>query len=94
MAHYWNGDSYFASDVRSRLTPVLKKALDRGDDIMLVGHSLGSMICFDNLWKLSHYGEYRRLCMALIKTLFVTLGSPLADENVKQQLKGSLKPRI
>ncbi|MCG7491734.1 hypothetical protein MHN79_19840 [Vibrio sp. Of14-4] len=90
MAHYWNGDSYFASDVRSRLTPALKQALDRGDDIMLVGHSLGSMICFDNLWKLSHYGEYRRLYGADKKVnLFVTLGSPLADENVKQQLKGS-----
>ena len=90
MAHYWNCDSYYGSDVRSRLMPVLKQALDSGDEIMLVGHSLGSMICFDNLWKLSHYGEYRRVYGSHKKvSLFATLGSPLADENIKQYLKGS-----
>ncbi|WP_284190924.1 hypothetical protein [Vibrio zhanjiangensis] len=90
MAHYWNSDSYYGSDVRSRLTPILRQALDSGDDIMLVGHSLGSMICFDDLWKLSHYGEYRRTYGSRKKVdLFVTLGSPLADENIKKHLKGS-----
>ncbi|MFN3016186.1 hypothetical protein ACK1CN_09580 [Vibrio coralliilyticus] len=90
MEHYWNGDSYFGSDVRQKLTPVLKSAFAAEDDIMLVGHSLGSMICYDNLWKLSHYSEYREDFGANKKVnLFVTLGSPLADENVKKRLKGA-----
>ena len=41
MAHYWNPDFQFGSDVRWRLTRVLEKALKAGDDIMLVSHSLG-----------------------------------------------------
>ena len=59
MAHYWNEDTYFGSDVRHRLMLELKEALDNQDDVMIVSHSLGSMISYDVLWKLSHYGEYR-----------------------------------
>jgi hypothetical protein len=91
MAHYWNEEeSYFGSDVRNRLTPVLRSAFDEDDEVLLVSHSLGTMISFDNLWKFSHYGEYRRTYGAAKKVeLFITLGSPLGDENVKDRLKGS-----
>lgn len=90
MAHYWNEDTYFGSDVRHRLMVELKEALDNQDDVMIVSHSLGSMISYDVLWKLSHYGEYRHDYGADKKVnLLVTLGSPLGDENVKDRLKGS-----
>ncbi len=90
MAHYWNEESYFGSDVRNRLTPVLRTAFDNDDELLLVSHSLGTMISFDNLWKFSHYGEYRHEYGLSKKVdLFVTLGSPLGDENVKERLKGS-----
>ncbi|WP_261902702.1 hypothetical protein [Vibrio fortis] len=90
MAHYWNEDTYFGSDVRHRLMVELKEALDHQDDVMIVSHSLGSMISYDVLWKLSHYGEYRHDYGADKKVdLLVTLGSPLGDENVKGRLKGS-----
>ncbi|HFQ5142087.1 TPA: hypothetical protein ACGUU1_002359 [Vibrio vulnificus] len=90
IAHYWNEDIYFGSDLRSRLTKELKEALDSGDEVMMVAHSLGSMISYDCLWKLSHYGEYRHDYGAEKKVdLLVTLGSPLGDENVKARLKGS-----
>ena len=90
MAHYWNEDSYFGSDVRHRLMVELKEALDNQDDVMIVSHSLGSIISYDVLWKLSHYGEYRHDYGADKKVdLLVTLGSPLGDENVKERLKGS-----
>lgn len=88
MAHYWNEDTYFGSDVRHRLMLELKEALDNQDDVMIVSHSLGSMISYDVLWKLSHYGEYRHDYGADKKVdLLVTLGSPLGDENVKDRLK-------
>lgn len=89
MAHYWGEQSYFGSDVRNRLRPVLKQAFDLNEQILLVSHSLGTMISYDNLWKFSHYGEYRYKYGADKKIdLFVTLGSPLGDENIKRWLKG------
>lgn len=89
MAHYWNEDTYFGSDVRHRLMVELKEALDNQDDVMIVSHSLGTMISYDVLWKLSHYGEYRHDYGADKKVnLLLTLGSPLGDENVKDRLKG------
>lgn len=90
MVHYWNEDTYFGSDVRDRLSTVIKSSFDNGDQIMLVAHSLGTMASYDSLWKLSHYGEYRSKYGDKKKVdLFVTLGSPLGDENVKERLKGS-----
>ncbi|MFA0307482.1 hypothetical protein AB4543_16490 [Vibrio splendidus] len=90
MAHYWYEDTYFGSYVRHRLMVVLKEALDNQDNVMIVSHSLGSMISYDVLWKLSHYGEYRHDYGADKKVnLWLTLGSPLGDENVKDRLKGS-----
>jgi hypothetical protein len=90
MAEYWSPEAYFGSDVRSRMTRVLKNALRSGDEIMIIAHSLGTMVTYDNLWKFSHYGEYRHEFgdSKKVHTL-VTLGSPLGDENVKAHLKGS-----
>ena len=90
MAHYWAANTHFGSELRQRLTDQLKAAFDNDDEIMLVSHSLGSIISYDCLWKFSHYGEYRQDYGANKKIdLLVTLGSPLADENVKKQLKGN-----
>lgn len=93
--HYWEPDTAFGSDVRWKLTEPLSKALENGDDILLVAHSLGTMISYDVLWKFSHYGEYKNLRDAVSKgpnskpVTLVTLGSPLANETVKKHLKGS-----
>lgn len=90
MTHYWYEDSYFGSDVRHRLMVELREALDNQDEVMIVAHSLGTMISYDVLWKLSHYSEYRSDYGAKKKVdLLVTLGSPLGDESVKERLKGS-----
>ena len=56
---------------------------------MLVSHSLGTIICYDSLWHFSHNDEYRNDYGAKKKVdLFVTMGSPLGDENAKQNLRG------
>ena len=89
VEHYWDPDAAFGSDVRWRLTEPLHKALCDGDDIMLVSHSLGTMISYDVLWKFSHYGEYSELRETGNKlNTLVTLGSPLGNETVKNNLKG------
>lgn len=90
MREYWNPETAFGSDVRWILTDPLAAALHDGDDIMLVSHSLGTMISFDVLWKFSYYGEYENLRQAGNKIdTWVTLGCPLGDATVKQNLKGA-----
>ena len=88
MQHYWNSDTKFGSEVRWQLTVPLVSAIENGDDILLVGHSLGTLVCYDVLWKLSHYGEYKKLRESNPRIALMTLGSPLGDGTVQSQLKG------
>ncbi len=88
MREYWNFDSKFGSDVRATLSEPLAKAIRAGHKIMLISHSLGTMISYDTLWKFSYYSEYKDIRSKKVD-LFVTLGSPLADEAVKRNLKGA-----
>ena len=59
--------------VRGVLRSTLEAAWRDGDRVVLIGHSLGSVIAYDTLWELTHVhrapGEV---------SLLVTLGSPLA----------------
>lgn len=87
MREYWNFESQFGSDVRATLSVPLAKAIRNGHKILLVSHSLGTMIAYDTLWKFSHYSEYRDIRHK--KVDLVTMGSPLADETVKRNLKGA-----
>ena len=88
MAHYWNKDEQWGSDVRWRVTVPLEKALKAGDDILLISHSLGTMVSYDVLWKFSRYGEYSHIRDQKV-SLLITMGCPLGDENVKKELKGA-----
>ena len=88
MKHYWNPDDKFGSDVRWRLTEVLKDAFDKKDEILLISHSLGTIIAYDVLWKFSYYGEYRDIREDKLHT-WITMGSPLGNENAKKKLKGA-----
>jgi hypothetical protein len=73
------------SIVRDRLQRLLVPALQRGDDICLIAHSMGSIVAYDVLWKVSRMSEYREIHDKKVN-LFVTLGSPLGEEAVKTQL--------
>jgi hypothetical protein len=89
LREYWNPDSDFASRVRWKLTEVLKPALVAGDDILLASHSLGTLVAYDNLWKLSHYAEHRDVSETGHKlTRWLTLGCPLGNPTVRKNLKG------
>ena len=88
MAEYW-GTYQFGSEVRNVFTNAIIKAMKKQGDICVIGHSLGSMITYDVFWKLSHYGEYRDQPWNRNVSLWITIGSPLADETVKDNLKGA-----
>ena len=70
--------------VRSVLRSTLETAWRDGDRVLLIGHSLGSVIAYDTLWELSHVhratGEV---------SLLVTLGSPLGTRFVQRSLQGA-----
>lgn len=90
MCEYWKGeDSSFGSSVREPMTAPLKRALDRNDSVCVMAHSLGTMIAYDTLWKFSYRSEYRPKYSSKEIDLFVTLGSPLGDETVKEGLFGA-----
>ena len=75
MREYWNPDSSFGSAVRWPFTGQLRRAMDSGDRICVVAHSLGTLISWDTFWKFSYYGEYQRYWNKRI-SLSITLGSP------------------
>ena len=88
MEHYWAEDREFGSPVRYKMMEPLKKALDQGE-VMVISHSLGSIVAYDTFWKFSRMGEYRDHYWNKKIDLWITLGSPLGDEFVKRSLKGA-----
>lgn len=71
-------------EVRSKLREALDSAWRDGADVLLIGHSLGSVIAYDTLWELSRErGSETRV------SLFLTLGSPLATHFIQRSLKGT-----
>ncbi len=79
------------SEVRSRLQSLLVPALDGGDDVCLIAHSMGTMVAWDVLWKLSRMSEYRHVRERRV-SLFLTLGAPLGEPAVRKQLYDADEP--
>lgn len=70
--------------VRGVLRATLESAWRDGRQVLLIGHSLGSVIAYDTLWELTHvHGASGEV------SLLVTLGSPLATRFVQRSLKGA-----
>ena len=70
--------------VRAMLHQELDSAWQAGAPVLLIGHSLGSVIAYDTLWELS---RERRSAQRV--DLFVTMGSPLATHFVQRKVSGS-----
>jgi len=69
--------------VRGALRDTLEATWRAGDSVLLIGHSLGSVIAYDTLWELTHVHRSSGEVSAL-----VTLGSPLATRFVQRSLQG------
>lgn len=69
--------------VRAVLRDALEEAHGAGAPILLIGHSLGSVIAYDTLWELTHE---RHVPVEI--DLLVTMGSPLGTRFVQRSLKG------
>lgn len=79
---YFNNIDNIASDIRKLLKNTLRPLIERKEPVLLIGHSLGSVIAYDALWELSHEEVLHG------KVDFLTLGSPLGMHYVQRQLKG------
>lgn len=79
---YFENTDRIASAIRSLLADTLCPMLDRREEVLLIGHSLGSVIAYDTLWELSREEEVKG------KVDFLTLGSPLGMHYVQRRLLG------
>jgi len=86
---YFKNEHGVATEIRKMVSDVLESAWEAGHRIMLIGHSLGSVIAYDVLWELS-----RRHASAVHIDHFVTLGSPLGLKFVKHRMLCTHHPQI
>jgi pimeloyl-ACP methyl ester carboxylesterase len=83
LRHYTHNENDIANVVRSRLKISLLAAASAGRPVLLFGHSMGSVICYDTLWQLTHHSTE-----AVSIDLFLTTGSPLGQKVIEQRLQG------
>ncbi|MGE0625896.1 MAG: hypothetical protein AB7I04_17780 [Pseudomonadales bacterium] len=83
LTAYWQ-DAELAAAIRSRIVPALGESLRRGDHIMVLSHGIGSVFCYDAFWEAS-----QQVSSASQRVhSWVTLGSPLSDDDVRHRLGG------
>jgi hypothetical protein len=86
LLDYWRPDGSAISAADARLCDTIGDAIERGDDILLVSHCIGSVLAYNALWALSRGGYRDGRCAHGKIALWLTLGSPLGDETVKHRL--------
>ncbi len=82
--HYFFNLKKCAEGVRDMTKNPLREAFVAGDRILLIGHSMGSIIAWDSLWELWHGEENSGRV-----DLFLSLGSPLGMRYVRDRLLGA-----
>ena len=84
LNRYFQNRHNVANDIREMLKLQLRPLLASETRILLIGHSLGSVIAYDTLWELSHEEKHPGKI-----DMFLTLGSPLGMTYVQQRLLGA-----
>jgi hypothetical protein len=82
IRRYFDNTDNVASEIRGLLKQMLRPLLEKHEPVLLIGHSLGSVIASDSLWELTHQ-EYLHGTVD-----FMTLGSPLGMHYVQRNLLG------
>lgn len=88
---YFSNHGNIGCRIRNLQKAPLRAAAARGDRVLLIGHSMGSVIAYDSLWELDHLE-------GLLSNVdcFLTIGSPLGMRYVQRRLigLGQSRPRI
>jgi hypothetical protein len=88
-AEYLAGKSDYAEKVRERVRNKLCEKMQRGDKILLMTHGVGVAIAYDVLWELSHEVGLKERYEKSKVDLWLTLGAPLGDHNIRKRLRGA-----
>lgn len=87
VRRYLADEHGIADEIRGLLKVPLLRAWRAGERVMLIGHSLGSVIAYDALWELS-----REDGASGDVDLLITMGSPLATRFIRRSLRGAGQP--
>jgi hypothetical protein len=84
LTRYLSDVNGIAAHIRRMLKAPLLAAAAGGNPVLLIAHSMGSVIAYDSLWELSRssYADMRL-------DLLLTMGSPLGQRYMQQRLKGA-----
>ncbi len=84
--NYFDNRANIGWQVRELLKAPLRRIFAAGERVLVIGHSMGSVIAYDALWELWHEEKLRGHV-----DLFLTLGSPLGMHYVQKRLLGADK---
>jgi len=84
LRRYVKNNNDIAEFVRRLLKMPLQAAWKSNRPVLLIGHSMGSIIAYDSLWQLSQ--EHESECRI---DLFMTMGSPLAQNFIRRRIMGA-----
>ncbi len=87
-AKYYVLDSHIAEQMRGCLLSKIVSAWQRKKKVVIVAHSMGSVIAYDLFWELSYRAEYAKYSGNKIEAFF-TMGSPLDNKEVQVNLLSS-----
>ena len=80
---YFDNAGGIADRIRTHVKQTLRPLFEAGHEVMVIGHSLGSVVAYDTLWELSWKdAEPWRV------DRFLSLGSPLGMFYVQRRLRG------
>lgn len=83
LRRYTRNRNDIAEHTRELFKIGLREARDAGRPILLIAHSMGSVIAFDALWQMS---RANREVMKI--DLLLTMGSPLGQRYLQKRIKG------
>jgi hypothetical protein len=83
LRRYLRNRNDIAEHVRQMLKMALRAAAEAQRPILLIGHSMGSVIAYDSLWQMTHgHRDHVRI------GLLLTMGSPLGQRFIQSRLAG------
>jgi hypothetical protein len=82
MNHYFNNVDNIACEIRELLKKVLRPIIAKNEPVLIIAHSLGSVIVYDTLWELTYEEKLQG------KVDLLTIGSPLGMHYVRRHLLG------
>lgn len=83
LHRYVKDDNGIAEHIRRMLKVPLRAAVEAHRPVLLIAHSMGSVIAYDTLWDMTHNGLDH-----VDVDLFLTMGSPLGQRYIQKRIKG------